>query len=67
MQTRKGRTRKCGGNGSDRMFNPNADSESPYSVYCPPEFCDLDTFLPKTIKTALKQFHDKFKGKASIQ
>jgi hypothetical protein len=54
------------GNGSEKMFNPNAESESPYSVYCPPAYCDLDTFSPK-IKTALKEFHDKFKGKVSIQ
>jgi hypothetical protein len=54
------------GNGSDKMFNPNADSKSPYSVYCPPTYCDLDTCSPK-IKMALREFHDKFKGKASIQ
>jgi hypothetical protein len=54
-----------GGRGSgNRGFG--IDPDNPNGSYCPPCIADMDHFHPK-IKEALTEFHEKFKGRVSIQ
>jgi hypothetical protein len=58
-----GNQRGRGGGGRDNQNNANRDQ---YAAPNPQEICDLFTFSPK-MKASLKHFHEKFKGKVSIQ